>query len=678
MTGTRRTRGPQRERRGQGSQEARVAPTAPGTLADVTDDSSRPRSRPGARLRLRPRRFATEVLLLQLAVVTAIVVLTSAVFAAIAVQRLAREAESTALAVAQSVASDTDVRAEVAALSVDGTPIDEGALAAGDLQRTAVAAQLRTGALFVVITDDRGVRLAHPDPTRIGERVSTSPDAALRGEEVVSWERGTLGESARAKVPIVAPTADDPRSGAGGAGSAGGSADVPGGAGAPTGSGDAGSARVADAADVVGEVSVGYAPARVYETLARDSLPVIGVALLALAIGVVASVLIRRRLDRLTLGLQPEELAALVQNQQAVLGGVAEGVLAVSRDGVVTVCNDLAPRLLGLPPDPVVGRRVDSLELPGVLVEMLVGTSPDGRGGAGRAPQTGPGPADTTLVVGPHVLLVDVRAVSHDGVDLGRVAVLRDRTDVEALTRRLDAVGAMTTALRAQRHEFANRLHAVSGLLELGRTEQARGYLADVLDHGPLRYPVAHADRLTEPYLQAFLGAKGVEAAERGVLLKLGPETLVSGTVVEAGDVTTVLGNLVDNAVRAAVAGDVSPAWIEVEVLDDGTDLHLSVMDSGRGVADADALFERAAGGASGAEAGGGAAALPPDGAVDPDDPSRVHGLGFGLPLSRDIARRRGGDVWLGSPGGDGHGAVFCARLADAVQPPAPPERIDP
>jgi two-component system CitB family sensor kinase len=623
-----------------GPQEARVRPTAPGTLADVTDDSSRPRPR--------KRRFATEVLLLQLAVVTVIVVLTSAVFAAIAVQRLAREAESTALAVAQSVASDSDVRAEVAALSVDGTPIDEEALAGGDLQRTAVAAQLRTGALFVVITDDRGVRLAHPDAERIGERVSTSPDAALRGEEVVSWERGTLGESARAKVPIVTPTADDPRAGLGGAGAA-----------APS-EADSEAVRVADAADVVGEVSVGYAPARVYETLARDSLPVIGMALLALAIGVVASVLIRRRLDRLTLGLQPEELSALVQNQQAVLGGVAEGVLAVSRDGVVTVCNDRAPRLLGLDDGPIVGRRVDGLGLPAVLVEMLVGTSSEGRGGAGRAPQTGagPGPGDTTLVVGPHVLLVDVRAVSRDGVDLGRVAVMRDRTAVEALTRRLDAVGAMTTALRAQRHEFANRLHALSGMLELGRTEQARSYLADVLDHGPLRYPVAHADRLTEPYLQAFLGAKGVEAAERGVLLKLGPETLVSGMVVEPGDVTTVLGNLVDNAVRAAVAGDVSPAWIEVEVLDDGADLHLSVMDSGHGVVDAGALFERTR--------------------ADDDDASRVHGLGFGLPLSRDIARRRGGDVWLGSPGGDGHGAVFCARLADAVQPPAPPERIDP
>ncbi|MBD8537836.1 sensor histidine kinase [Frigoribacterium sp. CFBP 8751] len=577
----------------------------------------------GAAPRLRKRRFATEVLLLQLAVVTAIVLLTSAVFATIAVQRLAREAESTALAVAQSVASDADVREQVALLSVDGTVMDQEALAQGALQRTAVAARLRTGALFVVVTDDRGVRLAHPDPSRIGERVSTSPDAALRGEEVVAWERGTLGDSARAKVPIYAPG-------------------VSVGA-ASTGSGSA--------EGVVGEVSVGYAPTRVYDTLVQDAVPVVGVAVLALVLGVVASVLIRRRLDRATLGLQPEELSSLVQNQQAVLGGVGEGVLAVSRDGVVTVCNDQAARLLGLDAGAVVGQPLFGLDLPEGLVALLGSSEADAPPGSRARPDgANTTTTDTTLVVGHHVLLVDVRPVSRDGADLGRVAVVRDRTAVEALTRRLDAVGAMTTALRAQRHEFANRLHALSGMLELGRAEQARAYLADVLDHGPLRYPVAHADRLTEPYLQAFLGAKGVEAAERGVLLKLGPETLVTGSVVEPGDVTTVLGNLVDNAVRAAVAGHVTPAWIEVEVLDDGTDLHLSVMDSGDGVADVGQLFDRG-----------------PHAADDEPDPARVHGLGFGLPLSRDIARRRGGDVWLGSPGGDGHGAVFCARLVGAV-----------
>jgi two-component system CitB family sensor kinase len=568
----------------------------------VTDDRSR-----------RPRlRFATEVLVLQLAVVVAVVALTSAVFVRIEVTRLERAAEGTALAIAQSVAAQSDVRAAVARLSVDGTDLDPAVLADGPVQRAALAAQRRTGALFVVVTDDRGIRLAHPDTDRIGEMVSTSPDAALAGRETVSWARGTLGESARAKVPVSAPAAG----------------------GAETG-------RASWQSAVVGEVSVGFNRARVYDTLVEDSMPVIGAGLAAVLLAVIASVLIRRRLVRLTLGLQPEELVTLVQNQQAVLGGVGEGVIAIGPSGVVTVCNPEAVRLLGLA-DPV-GRPVASLDLPAPLGAMLDVTTA--------------APASATIVAGYRVLLVDVRTVFRDGRDLGRVAVLRDRTDVEALTRRLDAVGAMSTALRAQRHEFANRLHAISGLLDIGETARARAYLADVQERGPLRYPVQHADRLTEPYLQAFLGAKGVEAAERGVLLRIGAETLVQGTITDPGDVTTVLGNLVDNAVSAALGGDErtrdggSP-WVEVEVLDDGATLHLSVMDSGPGVPDdaADSLFVR------------GPAAAPAS-----EDVSQVHGLGIGLPLSREIARRHGGDVWLASPGGAGHGAVFCARLEGVV-----------
>ncbi|MBB1197798.1 sensor histidine kinase [Curtobacterium flaccumfaciens] len=568
----------------------------------MTDDRSR-----------RPRlRFATEVLVLQLAVVVAVVALTSAVFVRIEVTRLERAAEGTALAIAQSVAAQSDVRAAVARLSVDGTDLDPAALADGPVQRAALAAQRRTGALFVVVTDDRGIRLAHPDADRIGEMVSTSPDAALAGRETVSWARGTLGESARAKVPVSAPAA-----------------------------GGAETSRASRQSAVVGEVSVGFNRARVYDTLVEDSMPVIGAGLAAVLLAVIASVLIRRRLVRLTLGLQPEELVTLVQNQQAVLGGVGEGVIAIGPSGVVTVCNPEAVRLLGLA-DPV-GRPVASLDLPAPLGSMLDVTTA--------------APASATIVAGHRALLVDVRTVFRDGRDLGRVAVMRDRTDVEALTRRLDAVGAMSTALRAQRHEFANRLHAISGLLDIGETTRARAYLADVQERGPLRYPVQHADRLTEPYLQAFLGAKGVEAAERGVLLRLGAETLVQGTITEPGDVTTVLGNMVDNAVSAALTGveqsrDGGSPWVEVEVLDDGATLHLSVMDSGPGVPDdaADSLFVR------------GPAAAPAS-----EDVSQVHGLGIGLPLSREIARRHGGDVWLASPGGADHGAVFCARLEGVV-----------
>lgn len=553
-------------------------------------------------------RFASHVLLLQLATVSAVVAVSAGVFTVLGVQQLQREAESSALAIARTVAEDVEVRASVAEFSADpGTPT-HAAVAAGPLQPLAEAVRVRTGALFVVITDDHGIRLAHPDESRLGEKVSTSFEDAVAGRETVSWETGTLGESARAKVPVYAP---------GGGGSGGGD-----------GGGSGGSP--------VGEVSVGFARASVFTELPGLLGGIAVTAVVALAIGVVASVLIRRRLTRLTIGLQPEELTVLVQDQAAVLDGVGEGVIALTPAGEVSVCNERAARMLELTHP--VGSPVRELGLPGPLERLLA----DSGGATGE-------PAQDVFVADGRVVYVDVRRVERGGHDLGTVAVLRDRTDLDALARRLDAVATMTNALRAQRHEFANRLHVVAGLIDADRVPDARSYLADVVARGPLKFPVEHADRIQEPYLQALLGAKGIEAAERGVLLTLGAETLVTGAVAEPEDVATVLGNLIDNAISAAVDGE-EPRWVEVELLDDGADLFLTVADSGAGVADPSALFERG------------------------DDRERagadaVHGHGFGLPLCRDIARRRGGDVWLVDAGGVAGGAVLCARLPGTMHP---------
>ncbi len=173
------------------------------------------------------------------------------------------------------------------------------------------------------------------------------------------------------------------------------------------------------------------------------------------------------------------------------------------------------------------------------------------------------------LVAGGRVLVASARKALHGREDLGWVVMLRDRTELQQLTRQLDAVGTMSTALRAQRHEFANQLHTIAGFMSIGQHQQARDYLARLAATGPLKFPVDQAELLQDPYLQAFLGAKGVEADERGVTLRLGPETLVRGQVTEPQDVTTVLGNLIDNAVNAAVAGSAPDRWVEVEVLDE-------------------------------------------------------------------------------------------------------------
>ncbi|WFR84966.1 sensor histidine kinase [Arthrobacter sp. Y-9] len=582
---------------------------------------------------MRTLKFSTQTLLLQIAVVLLTVLLFALAFGTIMVERITQEAEQRALTLARTISSQPQVRQEVARISAaTGTP-PSTVLDRGPLESIAESARQRTSALFVVITDETGVRLAHPDPQRLAEKVSTDPSEALAGKEVVTRNTGTLGPSAGAKVPVYAP---DTTAGGGSA--------------------------------VVGVVSVGFAREPLGSALLGASGPVIVTACGALAAGVGASMLLRKRLRRLTLGMEPEELTTLVQDQVAVLETTHEGVIGVSTSGRVTVVNATAQELLGLPD--LQGTPWADAPVPEPLRDLTRQEAAEDE--------------VLELVAGARVLLATARKAVHDGEDLGWVVFLRDRTELAQLTRQLESVSTMSSALRAQRHEFANQLHTISGLLDLGDTARAAEYAHRLVETGPLEFPVEGLERLPEPYLQAFIGAKGIRARERGVTLRVGEDTFIRGSVKAPHDVTTVLGNLIDNAINAAVSGtrvggraggadgvgeggadgaDGSDGerWVRVDLLDEpgpepldgsprlGT-LHAVVADSGDGVAEPDRLFEKGY------------------------TASRVPGHGLGLKLALELAQRRGGEVRLldaGGPGSGKHdtgsGAVFAVRLPTAM-----------
>lgn len=539
---------------------------------------------------------------LLLVVVAGIVLLCVAAIAWLTAERVTDQAAQNALGIARTLAADPELRAEVDRQAQLRT-LDVAELATGPIQRSVEAVRLRTGALFVVVTEDRGLRLAHPNPQEIGRRVSTEP-VALRGSEQVARERGTLGESVRAKVPVFAP----------------------------------GSTRV------VGEVSTGVAVSAVRADIRQALETIIAVGALALLLGLLAAIYLRRLLHRLTLGLEPEEMTALARDQAAVLYGVDDGVIGLDPGGRITVRNKAARTILDLAhrnePGDIVGMPFADAGLPVELVELI-----------SRARYQGAEAGPLRLVLAGTVALASVIPVRRAGTDLGAVVMLRDTTTLETLGRRLDDVQSTAAVLRAQRHEFANRLHTVSGLLANGDIGHARDYIGEVIASGPVREPVENLTLVADPYLRAFLGAKGVQAHELDVVLRVGEDTAVFGLVSDAQDVTAVLGNLLDNALAAAVEGASTDRWVEVDLLTEGADLHIVVADSGSGVdpALAGRIFE--------------------DGVSSrPSSDEHVHGHGLGLPLVRRLARRRGGDVWMAEVG-PGSGAVFCARLPGVITP---------
>jgi two-component system CitB family sensor kinase len=442
--------------------------------------------------------------------------------------------------------------------------------------------------LFVVVADDHGIRYAHPDPARIGQRVSTEPEA-LSGHDVVTFERGTLGLSARGKVPLYAA---DGR--------------------------------------VAGQVSVGIAAGEVSRRVGDLLRSAAGFTALALLLGVVAAAGLTRRLKRQTLGLEPADLADLLREREAVLHGIDEGVLAVDPAGRITICNDAATRLVGGPPPP--GASVADAGLPSGLRTLL----------AERRTARG-----VLVATEERVLVVTAAPVRRSDKDLGHVLTMRDRTDLDEMARELDVVRALSDALRAQAHEYTNRLHTLSGLLSLGHPDEAAAYLRELVDD-PLATEDGDGGRLRDPYIRGLLAAKTAVASERGVDLRLSGDSFLPGRLKAPLDVVTILGNLLDNAVAAAQSGARSPAWVEVSLLAEADILHMVVVDSGDGVpaAAVDRLFDQ-------------------DFTTAGDD-ARPHGVG--LALARRLTLRHCGELTLTRASGADCGAVFVARLPGSIE----------
>jgi sensor histidine kinase regulating citrate/malate metabolism len=194
-----------------------------------------------------------------------------------------------------------------------------------------------------------------------------------------------------------------------------------------------------------------------------------------------------------------------------------------------------------------------------------------------------------------------------------------------------------TDTLRAQAHEFDNRLHTIAGLIEIGETDEAVRFVHRVTSSRS-EFSATVTSAVRDPSVAALLIAKASQAAELGVDLRIATDSSLPALAEElSADVTTVVGNLVDNALDAAATA--AERWVEVSLgLVDG-EVEVVVRDSGPGVPAGmeKEVFRR---GVSTKEGGSGE-------------------RGIGLSLVLLLCTRRGGEAMASSD----RGSVFIARL---------------
>lgn len=394
-----------------------------------------------------------------------------------------------------------------------------------------------SGIAYAVVMNKDGIRYSHPDPSLIGRHVSTDPGEVLSGETYIGTQTGTMGQSWRVKVPIF------------------------------------------DAShEVIGAVSVGVLESdlrREYLANAIWLFMAIGVAAI---IGVVGAALVTAVIRRRIFGLEPEQIAGLLEEREAILHGVREGVVAVDDNGRIVLINDAAQRLLSLEDQPnLVGTRVQGT-LDDAFVSLLE---------AGDAKQA-------LILSGERVLLVR-RDVARIGVrEIGSILILRDNTEMHTLMRDLDGVQGLADGLRAQAHGFANKLHVISGLLELDRVDQAVSFISHERSSGTLASLTGQSG-IKDLEVAALLLMKQARAEELGLHISIDEDStlplLAAGQAGETlrDDLVTIIGNLLDNAAEATPAGGRICVTVAQHPTADQTGamagIVISVADSGCGIA---------------------------------------------------------------------------------------------
>jgi sensor histidine kinase regulating citrate/malate metabolism len=481
--------------------------------------------------------------------------------------------------------------------TVAGTGVVRSGLMRGDAQGVpgvAEGAVSTYGASYVVVTDADGLVLYS---SLAGDRGVTTVERPGTGRQWVGITDEDGTRAVEARVPVRADdSGDDP------------------------------------AGTVVGYVLAGREYPTIWERLGATAPTLTVYVLLASLFGFGGSLLLSRRIKRQTLGLEPQEIAGLVEHREAMLHGLREGVVGVDRSGRLTMVNDEATRLLGLPAS-AVGSRLEELSVPPRAADVL----------SGRA-----GAEDLAIIAGDRVLVLNQMPVRLRDQSIGWVTTIRDRTELVDLNRQLDVWRSTTDSLRAQAHEFTNRMHTVSGLIELGEYDEAAQF-ATAQSDARAGWVEKVTSRIHDPALAALLVAKDSRAGELGVHLDLDDESSVPRVSESlSADLVTVTGNLVDNSMEAVASG-AGRVVVRASVQDDA--VVVTVTDDGPGIPSdiADRLFEQ----------GFSTKAT--------DDPGA---RGWGLALTKVVCERRGGQVSVARSDGP---TVFTAILPGVVTPEETP-----
>lgn len=387
---------------------------------------------------------------------------------------------------------------------------------------------------YITVADIDGIRYSHPNPQMIGKKFVGGDElrAVKKGETYISEATGTLGKSLRAFTPIY-----DMESG-----------------------------------KEIGFVSVGTLTHSIETAKHTAILYIILIALSALTVGIIGAFLLANNIKNTLLGLEPEEISKLYNEKMGILDAIYEGLIAIDNKGKITLINDSALSILHYE------NRIDKNDLIGKNIEDVL---PNTR--LTTVLETGKCEFEKEQRINNTVIMTNRIPINDRGKIVGAIATFRDKTEITRLAEELTGVKKMAWSLRAQNHEFMNKLHTIAGLIQLEEYDEALEFISDV---ARIRDKISSilTNKIKEPSLSAILLSKYNKAEESRVKFIIDEESTLTRLPqhMTSDDIVSVIGNLIENSLDA-VRND-GTGEIYIKILQHKERLEIKLRDNGPGI----------------------------------------------------------------------------------------------
>ena len=386
-----------------------------------------------------------------------------------------------------------------------------------------------TGVQFIVVMDMNGIRKSHPNPQKIGHHfIGGDEGPALKGKEHVSLAEGTLGISMRVFVPIFSETGEQ-----------------------------------------LGAVAVGISADNVKERV-KESRHIIYIGVgVGVLVGIIGAILLARHIKKSLFGLEPHRIAKILEERNTMLQSVKEGIIAVDKEARVTLINNEAKRLFkksGLEED-FIGKDVE-LYMPNSRIKEVL--------------QTGEVQLNEEQNIYGITIVTNRVPLYVKGEIVGAIATFRDKTEIRKLAEELTGIRLYAEALRAQSHEFMNKMHVVLGLTHMKQYEELQKYISGMVSEH--QYEIGGVmKRIKSPVFAGFLLGKLSYAREKNIKLIISEDSYMPEIDDESitHELITIVGNLIDNALEAVTNCEKKRVEVKIQ---HGDILTITVQDTGKGI----------------------------------------------------------------------------------------------